>query len=269
MREAGLGSQKNPRRPVAEELHNGVPFRRYHAQAAPQQYASQHGVFGHPNPGFLNSVHNPRGGGEAERLSRIAAEEEAWHSKLKGDCKYMMSMLKQPEHLSQIDRFGMSMLRDPPRSHYFKTLKGPEGVTHPYPVSMLAQEPWHDPAETAAVTMYGSQLRYESDIDGSDKVCKFKTARAVGVKQDIVRPTLHSNKFGVSKVPPRDSADAVCHRVRFPPLVNGTSAGREPWAPAPAKINPPPRQNAGLWAPSGGPPKQVAGLTPRRPTHDL
>ena len=27
MREAGLGSQKNPRRPVAEELHNGVPFR--------------------------------------------------------------------------------------------------------------------------------------------------------------------------------------------------------------------------------------------------
>ena len=69
--------------------------RRYHAQAAPQQYASQHGVFGHPNPGFLNSVHNPRGGGEAERLSRIAAEEEAWHAKLKGDCKYMMSMLKQ------------------------------------------------------------------------------------------------------------------------------------------------------------------------------
>ena len=38
---AGLGSQKNPRRPVAETVHNGVPFRRYHAQAAPQQYQLQ------------------------------------------------------------------------------------------------------------------------------------------------------------------------------------------------------------------------------------
>ena len=77
-------------------------------------------------------MHNPRGGGELDRLTRVAKEEQTFYDKVKGDRKYMSALMHQPERLSQIDRFGMSMLRDPPRSHYFKTLKGPEVVKHPH-----------------------------------------------------------------------------------------------------------------------------------------
>ena len=213
MREAGLGSQRNPQRPLAQTVHAGVPFRRYFSQAAPQQLHLQGGVFGHTNPGFMDSVHTLRGGGEAERLTRIGVEEDTFNQKVKGDRKYMMALLKQPAKLSQIDRFNYPANRDVPSTHYGKTLKGPDGITKPFPVSMLSlQEKWCDPAETSTVAKYGVSLRYKADIDGSNKTCEWKAAKAVGVKVDQRQRTLHATKFDVRKVPPRDVSDAACNR---------------------------------------------------------
>jgi len=183
MREAGLGCQKNARRPLAETVHAGVPLRRYHAQAAPQQYRLQGGVFGHANAGFMDSVHTLRGGGRAEELTLIAKEETDFRDKLKGDCKYMMALLKQPAKLSQIDRFGMTSLKDAPKTHFGKTLlKAPEGIITPFPVSMLAGEKWSNPADTATVLKYGVSLQYKSGADESTMTCSFNDAKAVGVK---------------------------------------------------------------------------------------
>ena len=77
------------------------------------------------------------------------------------------------------------------------------------------QEKWRDPAETSTVAKYGESLRYHSDIDGSDKTCTWKAAKAVGVKVDQTRPTLHSHKFDTRKVPPRDGFDSACNRCAF------------------------------------------------------
>jgi hypothetical protein len=208
---AGLGSQ--PQHPLAQTVHGGMPFRRYLAQAAPQQHHLQGGVFGHINAGFMDSVHREPGGGEAERLKRIAAEEGTFNAKVVGDRKYMMALLKQPPKLSQTDRFNYAANRDAPRTHYSKTLKGPEGITAAFPVSMLSlQEKWCDPADTSTVTKYGVSLRYKADIDGTNKTCEWKAAKAVGVKVHQRQHTLHSSKFDVRKVPARDVVDAACNR---------------------------------------------------------
>eukprot|EP00277_Geminigera_cryophila_P031623 CAMPEP_0173062372 /NCGR_PEP_ID=MMETSP1102-20130122/3777_1 /TAXON_ID=49646 /ORGANISM="Geminigera sp., Strain Caron Lab Isolate" /LENGTH=526 /DNA_ID=CAMNT_0013929027 /DNA_START=1 /DNA_END=1581 /DNA_ORIENTATION=- len=271
MREAGRGCQRNGERPLAQTLHAGKPFNRYHAQPAPQQYHHQGGVFGHTNEGYMDSVHTLRGGGEIERLTRIAKEEAAFQDNLKGDRKYMMALLKQPAKLSQIDRYGMTSLKDAPRTHYGKTFKGPEGINTPFPISMLSiQEKWSDPADTASLAKYGVSLRYHSDVDtGGAKTCSFRHAKAVGVKVNEERPTVHSTKFDVRKVPPTDACDAASTRIRFPPLVNGTSAGKQPWAPRTPVINAPGVQRAGLWSAATVAPKVVPSVTPRRPTHDL
>ena len=93
------GCQRHPERPLAQTVHGGQPFRRYTglgSQAAPSQYRLQGGVFGHPNEGFMDSVHT-KGGGELERMERVAAEQENFRSKIKGDRKFMMALLKQPD----------------------------------------------------------------------------------------------------------------------------------------------------------------------------
>ena len=206
-----LGSQ--PQEPLAQTLHGGMPFRRYFAQAAPQQHHLQGGVFGHNNAGFMDSVHREPGGGEAARLTRIAAEQGTFNAKVVGDRKYMMALLKQPAKLSQTDKFNYAANRDAPRTHYGKTLKGPEGITAAFPVSMLSlQEKWCDPAETSTVTKYGVSLRYKADIDGTNKTCEWKAAKAVGVKLHQRQHTIHSSKFDVRKVPVRDVVDAACNR---------------------------------------------------------
>jgi hypothetical protein len=124
-----------------------------------------------------------------------------------------MALLKQPAKLSQTDKFNYAANRDAPRTHYGKTLKGPEGITAAFPVSMLSlQEKWCDPAETSTVTKYGVSLRYKADIDGTNKTCEWKAAKAVGVKLHQRQHTIHSSKFDVRKVPVRDVVDAACNR---------------------------------------------------------
>ena len=44
----------------------------------------------------MDSVHT-KGGGELERMERVAAEQENFRSKIKGDRKFMMALLKQPD----------------------------------------------------------------------------------------------------------------------------------------------------------------------------
>ena len=65
---------------------------------------------------------------------------------------------------------------------------------------------------------------------GGAKTCSFRHAKAVGVKVYEERPTVHSTKFDVRKVPPTDACDAASTRSPHPP----------PCPPQPPLLSPPP-----------------------------
>ena len=104
-----------------------------------------------------------------------------------------------------------------------------------------------DPALTSTVLKYGASLRFQADVDGTDKTISFDIARAVGVKDHIVRPSIHSQNFFHRKTGPHDSSDHIANRIRFP-AIGHPRAGAEPGASASSNLKPPSRRNPRLWA---------------------
>jgi hypothetical protein len=167
----------------------------------------------------MDSVHASQGGAELDRIQRITKELDTWRSKIKGEQSSMLSLLKQPAKLSQIDRYGMTMLRDTPRSHHGKTLaKAPEGILDPFPVSIFARESYRNPAYTATLATYGPRLQFSGGVDGSERTCCITSLKAVGVTEKKRHPTMHEKNFLIPKAPPKDCTDSVCHRIRFPKI---------------------------------------------------